>query len=70
MGAALTTLFAFLTQLFSAAEQGATALNNLATVASESSGVFKDEARHKRLQRIKAMEAEAAAPIPAVLPAP
>lgn len=68
MGQAFTSFFAFIVQLFSAAEKGASAVNNLTTWADESSKVFVDEARHKRLERVKAMEKEAA--ITAALPAP
>lgn len=70
MGHAFTALFAFFTQLFSAAEKSASAFNNLATWADESSGVFVDEARHNRAEKIKKQLAEAsitAAPaVPAV----
>lgn len=59
MGQAFTAFFAFIIQLFSAAEKGASALNNLATWADESTGTFTDEARHNRQQRINAMMAEA-----------
>ena len=60
MGHAFTALFAFFTQLFSAAEKGASALNNLATWADESSGTFTDEARYNRNERIKEMQKKAA----------
>lgn len=58
MGQAFTAFFAFIIQLFSAAEKGASALNNLATWADESTGTFTDEARHKRQVRINEMLAE------------
>lgn len=61
MGQAFSALFAFFTQLFGAAEKTASALNNLATWADESSGVFVDESRHKRKELLKAQEREAAA---------
>lgn len=59
MGQAFAAFFAFVIQLFSAAEKGASAINNLATWADEASGVFVDEARHNRNERVKAMLAEA-----------
>lgn len=59
MGHALTAFFAFFTQLFSAAEKGASALNHLCTWADEAAGTFEDEARHNRSERVKAMMAEA-----------
>ena len=61
MGQAFTALFAFFTQLFSAAEKGASAVNNLATWADESSKVFVDESRHKRKELLKQQAAEDAA---------
>jgi hypothetical protein len=59
MGAAFSAFFAFIVQLFSAAEKSASALNHLATWADEAAGTFEDEARHKRNERIKEMMAEA-----------
>lgn len=59
MGAAFTAFFAFIQQMFSAAEKGASALNHLATWADEAAGTFEDEARHKRQERIKEMMKEA-----------
>lgn len=59
MGSAFAALFAFFTQLFSAAERGASALNHLATWADEAAGTFEDEARHNRNERIKEMMKEA-----------
>lgn len=53
MGAAFNAFFQFIIQLFSAAEKGASAVNNLATWADESSAVFVDEARHNRKERAK-----------------
>ena len=58
MGQVFTALFAFLTQLFSAAEKTASSLNNLATWADEASGTFTDEARHNRNMRVQAMMKE------------
>lgn len=58
MGQAFTAFFAFIIQLFSAAEKGASALNNLATWADESTGTFTDEARHNRQKRIEEMMKE------------
>jgi hypothetical protein len=59
MGTMFTALFAFFTQLFSAAERGASALNHIATWADEAAGTFEDEARHNRNERVKAMMKEA-----------
>lgn len=59
MGQVFTALFAFFTQLFSAAERGASALNHIATWADEAAGTFEDEARHNRNERVKAMMKEA-----------
>ncbi len=61
MGQAFNAFFMFLFQLFGAAEKGASAINNLATWADESSGVFVDEARHNRAEKIKKQAIEAAA---------
>lgn len=58
MGKVFTAFFAFIIQLFSAAEKGASALNNLATWADESTGKFTDEARHERNKAVAAMLAE------------
>jgi hypothetical protein len=59
MGTMFTALFAFFTQLFSAAEKGASALNHLATWADEAAGTFEDVARHDRNEKQKAMLAAA-----------
>lgn len=59
MGQAFAAFFAFIQQLFSAAERGASALNHLATWADEAAGTFEDEARHNRNERVKAMMKEA-----------
>jgi len=59
MGHAFTAFFAFFTQLFSAAERGASALNHIATWADEAAGTFEDEARHNRNERVKQMMKEA-----------
>lgn len=59
MGYAFKALFAFFTQLFSAAERGASALNHLATWADEAAGTFEDKARYDRQQDLKKMMAEA-----------
>lgn len=61
MGQAFNQLFAALFMLFSAAEKGASTLNNLATWGDESSAVFVDEARHSRKEKLKKQQAEAAA---------
>lgn len=70
MGQAFNAFFMFLQQLFSAAEKGASAINNLATWADESSAVFVDEARFNRKEKLKAQEKVAAitAAEPAVAP--
>ena len=59
MGYMFTAFFAFFTQLFSAAEKGASALNHLATWADEAAGTFEDKARHDRQETIKALLKEA-----------
>lgn len=59
MGYAFKALFAFFTQLFSAAEKGASALNHLATWADEAAGTFADKARHDRQEDIKKLLKEA-----------
>ena len=61
MGQAFNAMFAFFFMMFSAAEKGASAVNNLATWADESSGVFVDEARFNRAEKIKKQAIEAAA---------
>jgi hypothetical protein len=58
MGQVFTAFFAFIIQLFSAAEKMASSINNVATWADESTATFTDEARHNRQVRIKAMMAE------------
>jgi hypothetical protein len=60
MGQAFNAMFAFFFMMFSAAEKGASAVNNLATWADESSGVFVDEARFNRSEKIKQQAAAAA----------
>lgn len=55
MGQVFTAFFAFIIQLFSAAEKAASSINNIATWADESTATFTDEARHNRQVRIKAM---------------
>lgn len=59
MGHAFAAFFAFFTQLFSAAEKAASALNHLGTWADEAAGTFADESRHNRQERVKAMMKEA-----------
>ena len=61
MGQAFNAMFAALFMFFSATEKAASAINNLATWADESSGVFVDEARHNRTEKIKQQAIEAAA---------
>lgn len=55
MGSMFAQLFSFFTNLFSAADQGAQALNNLTSWANEASGTFADKARHDRNEATKAM---------------
>lgn len=59
MGSVFNAIFGFLSQLFGAAERGASALNHLATWADEAAGTFEDTARHDRNEKLKAMMAEA-----------
>lgn len=61
MGQAFNAMFAALFMFFSATEKAASAVNNLATWADESSGVFVDEARHTRAEKLKKQAIEAAA---------
>lgn len=58
MGQAFNAFFAFIIQLFTAAEKGASALNNVATWADESTGQFVDDARHTRAMKLKGMQKE------------
>lgn len=64
--AAITALFSTLITLFTATNKIAKSLDNLATVAEESSGEYADESRdarrHNRLLRNKVREAELAPP--------
>lgn len=53
MGQAFKAFFAFIQQLFSAAEKGASAVNHLATWADEAAGTFADKARHDRNEENK-----------------
>lgn len=48
MGQAFQAFFAFIIQLFGAAEKTASAVNNLAEWADEASGTFVDKARFER----------------------
>lgn len=57
-------VFASITVLFSAAEKGANALNNVATVAEEASEGYRDIERLKREAKINAMKAELTASQP------
>ena len=50
---AFTSFFAALTVLFSAFKSAANTLNNLAVVAEESSGAYKDQARIDRAQKLR-----------------
>lgn len=59
MGQMFTQFFAFLTNLFSAADNAAQALNNTAVWANEASGEFADKKRHERNMATKAMLIEA-----------
>lgn len=58
MGTAFKAFFAFITQLFSGAEQLASAFNNVSTWANESSGSFADRARYDREQDLEKMYKE------------
>lgn len=53
--AALVQFFTALTTLFSAFNKVAQTVDNLATVAEESSGTYMDEARAARQQRLVAL---------------
>lgn len=59
MGAAFTSFFAFIVQLFTAAEKLASAGNHLATWADEAAGTFADTSRHNRNMNTKALMEEA-----------
>ena len=56
--AAFTQFFSALTVLFNAFSGLATTVDNLATVASEASGAYKDQARIDRAVKLKALNAE------------
>lgn len=62
--AALVQFFTAITTFFSAFEKIAKTADNLATVASESSGAYCDEARIQRSIKLKALEAQALLPAP------
>ena len=62
---AFRSMLAMLTSFFSAGEKIGKTLDNLATVAEETSGVYVDEARAERLAKIAAREAAAQALLPA-----
>ena len=64
---AFRSMLAMLTTFFSAIDKIGKTLDNLATVAEETSGVYVDEARAERLAKIEAREA---ARVAAALPAP
>ena len=55
---AITQLFNALTVLFTAFESICQTANNLATVAEESSGQYKDQARIQRAMQLSKLEAE------------
>ena len=55
MGQVFTAIFAFIIQLFSAAEKFASAINNVAMWTDESTGTFTDEARLKRQKHVQAL---------------
>jgi hypothetical protein len=59
MGAALSQLFATLVSFFVAFEKIGTTINNLATVAEETSGSYVDESRAKRAKQLKQLQADA-----------
>ena len=52
---AFTQFFAALTVLFTAFTKLAGTVDNLATVAEESSGSYKDQARVERIAKLKAL---------------
>ena len=58
---AFTQLFSALTVLFTAFESICNTANNLATVAEESSGSYKDQARIDRQMKLAQLEADRAA---------
>lgn len=55
---AFTQFFSFIAICFSALERLGKAADNLATVAEESSGTYKDQARIERMAKIKALNLE------------
>lgn len=58
ISAAITQFFSALTVLFSAFEKGAKTIDNLATVAEQSSAMYMDEAAEKRKQKLAQLTAE------------
>lgn len=69
MGQAFNAFFAFIVQLFTAAEKFASTINNVATWTEESSGQFVDDARHTRAMKLKGnmkeeIAADKATPVP------
>jgi hypothetical protein len=67
---AFRSMLAMLTSFFSAGEKIGKTLDNLATVAEETSGVYVDEARAERQAKIAAREQAALAIATAAAPAP
>lgn len=67
---AFRSLLAMLTSFFSAGEKIGKTLDNLATVAEETSGVYVDEARAERQAKIAARQQQLALEAAVVLPAP
>ena len=55
---AITQFFAALTVLFSAFKSICQTADNLATVAEESSGSYRDQARVERIAKLKALNLE------------
>lgn len=55
---AITQFFSALTVLFSAFESSCKTIENLATVAEEASGTYKDQARIERLAKLRALNLE------------
>lgn len=55
---AFTQFFSALAVLFTAFEKLCKTADNLATVADESSGAYKDQARVERIAKLRALNAE------------
>ncbi len=55
---AITQFFSAFTVLFAAFESGCKTVHNLATVAEESSGQYKDQARVDRVAKLRKLNAD------------